>query len=130
MCFTGKCKAGGGNPVERARIDILPCFSPRRGEQFHPATSGCNRAATRSTFSARKRSMATQPISGRALGHYRLIERIGEGGMGIVYRAYDEHLQREIAVKLLPASVVRDESARRRFRKDALTLAHLNHPNI
>jgi tetratricopeptide (TPR) repeat protein len=74
--------------------------------------------------------MATQPISGRVLGHYRLIERIGEGGMGIVYRAYDEHLQREIAVKLLPASVVRDESARRRFRKEALTLARLNHPNI
>ncbi len=74
--------------------------------------------------------MATQPISGRVLGHYRLIERIGEGGMGVVYRAYDEHLQREIALKLLPASVVRDESARRRFRKEALTLARLNHPNI
>jgi tetratricopeptide (TPR) repeat protein/TolB-like protein len=74
--------------------------------------------------------MATQPISGRVLGHYRLIERIGEGGMGVVYRAYDEHLQRDIALKLLPASVVRDESARRRFRKEALTLARLNHPNI
>jgi serine/threonine-protein kinase len=74
--------------------------------------------------------MATQPISGRILGHYRLIERIGEGGMGVVYRAYDEHLQRDIALKLLPASVVRDESARRRFRKEALTLARLNHPNI
>ena len=74
--------------------------------------------------------MATQPISGRVLGHYRLLERIGEGGMGVVYRAYDEHLQREIALKLLPASVVRDESARRRFRKEALTLARLNHPNI
>src|SRR5216683_2367958 len=74
--------------------------------------------------------MATQPISGRTLGHYRLLERIGEGGMGVVYRAYDEHLQREIALKLLPASVVRDESARRRFRKEALTLARLNHPNI
>jgi len=74
--------------------------------------------------------MASQPISGRTLGHYRLLERIGEGGMGVVYRAYDEHLQREIAVKLLPASVVRDESARRRFRKEALTLARLNHPNI
>ena len=59
--------------------------------------------------------MASQPISGRTLGHYRLIERVGEGGMGVVYRAYDEHLQREIAVKLLPASVVRDESARRRY---------------
>ena len=74
--------------------------------------------------------MASQPVSGRVLGHYRLIERVGEGGMGVVYRAYDEHLQREIAVKLLPANVVRDESARRRFRKEALTLARLNHPNI
>src|SRR6266851_416273 len=74
--------------------------------------------------------MATKPISGRTLGHYRLLERIGEGGMGVVYRAYDEHLQREIALKLLPASIVRDESARRRFRKEALTLARLNHPNI
>ncbi len=74
--------------------------------------------------------MATKPISGRMLGHYRLMERIGEGGMGVVYRAYDEHLQREIALKLLPANIVRDESARRRFRKEALTLARLNHPNI
>ncbi len=74
--------------------------------------------------------MVTKPISGRILGHYRLIERIGEGGMGVVHRAYDEHLQREIALKLLPANTVRDESARRRFRKEALTLARLNHPNI
>ena len=74
--------------------------------------------------------MATKPISGRMLGHYRLMERIGEGGMGVVYRGYDEHLQREIALKLLPANIVRDESARRRFRKEALTLARLNHPNI
>ena len=74
--------------------------------------------------------MASQPVSGRVLGHYRLLERVGEGGMGVVYRAYDEHLQREIAVKLLPSNVVKDESARRRFRKEALTLARLNHPNI
>jgi tetratricopeptide (TPR) repeat protein len=74
--------------------------------------------------------MATKSINGRSFGHYRLIERIGEGGMGVVYRAYDEHLQREVAVKLLPPNVVKDESARRRFRKEALTLARLNHPNI
>src|SRR5260370_6153711 len=50
--------------------------------------------------------------------------------MGIVYRARDEHLEREIGLNLLPPSIVRDESARRRFRKEALTLARLNHPNI
>ena len=74
--------------------------------------------------------MASHPVPVRTLGHYRLIERIGEGGMGVVYRAFDERLQRETAVKLLPPSLVRDESARRRFRKEALTLARLNHPNI
>jgi tetratricopeptide (TPR) repeat protein len=74
--------------------------------------------------------MASKPISSQTLGHYRLLERIGEGGMGVVYRARDEHLERDIALKVLPPSVVRDESARRRFRKEALTLARLNHPNI
>lgn len=74
--------------------------------------------------------MATPPTPVRTLGHFRLMERIGEGGMGVVYRAFDERLQRETAVKLLPPSLVRDESARRRFRKEALTLARLNHPNI
>ncbi len=74
--------------------------------------------------------MASQPVPVRTLGHYRLVERIGEGGMGVVYRAFDERLQRETAVKLLPPSLMRDESARRRFRKEALTLARLNHPNI
>jgi tetratricopeptide (TPR) repeat protein len=50
--------------------------------------------------------------------------------MGVVYRARDEHLQREVALKLLPETVTHDESARRRFRQEALTLARLNHSNI
>src|SRR5438477_10185939 len=74
--------------------------------------------------------MASKPILGENLGHYRLLDRIGEGGMGVVYRARDEHLQREVALKLLPHNVVSDDSARRRFRQEALTLARLNHPNI
>src|SRR5579864_2778246 len=74
--------------------------------------------------------MASKANSEQILGHYRLLERLGEGGMGVVYRARDEHLQREVAIKVLPSHVVKDESARRRFRREALTLARLNHPNV
>jgi len=66
----------------------------------------------------------------RKLGHYRVLERIGAGGMGVVYRARDEHLERDVALKVLPAGAVSDERARKRFRKEALALSKLNHPNI
>ncbi len=67
---------------------------------------------------------------GETLGHYRITEKIGAGGMGVVYRARDEHLGRDVAVKLLPAGTLADEAARKRFCKEALALSKLNHPNI
>ena len=67
---------------------------------------------------------------GQSLSHYRLVEQIGAGGMGVVYRAHDEQLERDVAVKVLPAGMLTDDRARRRFRTEALALAKLNHPNI
>src|ERR1700730_16682716 len=67
---------------------------------------------------------------GQTLSHYRIIEQIGAGGMGVVYRARDEQLERDVAVKVLPIGTLADESARKRFRKEALALAKLNHPSI
>ena len=70
------------------------------------------------------------PSIGQTLGHYRIVEQIGAGGMGVVYRARDEHLERDVALKVLPVGTLADEAARKRFRKEALALAQLNHPNI
>jgi serine/threonine-protein kinase len=69
-------------------------------------------------------------IIGRTLGHYRVLEQIGAGGMGVVYRARDERLERDIALKVLPPGTLTDDSARKRFRQEALSLSRLNHPNI
>jgi len=70
------------------------------------------------------------PLVGKTFGHYRIIEQIGSGGMGVVYRAHDEHLDREIAIKVLPLGTLADDSSRHRFRNEALVLSKLNHPNI
>ena len=70
------------------------------------------------------------PNIGQVLGHYRLLELIGAGGMGVVYRAHDEQLDRDVALKVLPAGTLADEASRSRFRKEALALAKLNHPNV
>jgi eukaryotic-like serine/threonine-protein kinase len=67
---------------------------------------------------------------GQTLGHYRILERIGAGGMGTVYRAHDERLDRDVALKVLPPSGLENEAARKLFRKEALALSRLNHPNI
>ena len=67
---------------------------------------------------------------GQTLGHYRIIEKLGAGGMGVVYRACDERLERDVAIKVLPAGALADEEARKRFRREAMALSKLNHPNV
>jgi serine/threonine-protein kinase len=72
---------------------------------------------------------APAPKLGDTLGHYRLLEQIGAGGMGVVYRAHDERLDRDVALKILPPGTV-SETTRVAFRREALALSKLNHPNI
>lgn len=67
---------------------------------------------------------------GRHLGHHLILEKIGAGGMGEVYRARDEHLDREVAIKVLPDDIWANEESRRNFRQDALNLSRLNHAHI
>jgi TolB-like protein/Tfp pilus assembly protein PilF len=67
---------------------------------------------------------------GQTLGHYRILEKVAAGGMGVVYRAHDDQLERDVAVKVLPSGTLSDNSSRKQFRKEALALAKLSHPNI
>jgi len=70
------------------------------------------------------------PGTGERLAHYRISERLGKGGMGEVYRGRDAKLNRDVAVKILPAAFAVDPDRLARFRREAQVLASLNHPNI
>ncbi|HEX2490454.1 MAG TPA: protein kinase, partial [Blastocatellia bacterium] len=73
---------------------------------------------------------APQLISGQRIGAYKILALLGRGGMGVVYRARDERLRRDVAVKVLPASFANDADRLRRFEQEAHATSALNHPNI
>ena len=73
---------------------------------------------------------ATSITVGQLLGHYRIVERIGGGGQGEVFRAHDERFDKDVALKILPATALSDDAARKQFRQEALAVGKLNHPNI
>ncbi len=110
---------------ENLRLEIESLLAQEPGTARFMESPALDAAAKAEAADERRSDLV-----GHLLAHYRIEERIGAGGMGVVYRAHDEQLQREVAIKVLPEARFGDTKARSRLLREARAAAALNHPNI
>ncbi len=112
-------------PEVRRRVEEMLAENDRLGSFLNQPVVGVGTAKGGGDSTA-----AMGGLVGAKLGRYVIVERLGFGGMGVVYRARDEKLERFVAIKILAPGLLMGDEARRRFRREALALAKLNHAHI
>jgi len=103
----------GADEELRREVESLLAYESRAGE-----------------FMETPAAEAPTSLVGSTLSHYRIVEKLGSGGMGVVYRARDEHLGRDVALKVLRVGSPQDAQSRKRLRKEAVALSKVCHPNV
>ncbi len=119
-------QACAGDESLRREVESLLSWHERAGDFIvAPALEVAARMITEG-----QAQVPDQSLAGRQVDHYRILSLLGAGGMGQVYRALDLRLNREVAIKVLPAHLAQNREAMARFRREARALAALSHPNI
>ncbi|MGK2961089.1 MAG: serine/threonine-protein kinase, partial [Gemmatimonadaceae bacterium] len=123
-------KIGESDPEMRSSIETLLVADSRVDEDLMPLALGISEVLHRNLMGSRAPALDSLRLTGRMLSHFRIIEPIAAGGMGVVYRAHDTRLNREVALKLPLIAEQLDSRGRSRFMREALAAGALDHPNL
>src|SRR3990172_10834020 len=126
----GFCCFGDLNDDQPNYIPLQDPRKTRRSPKVADAGCGASRCDFEDPAVVWREPEGEIPMIGQTISHYKIIEKLGEGGMGVVYKAHDEKLNRVVAMKFLPTRAIISEDDRLRFVREAQVAASLNHPNI